>query len=238
MDRDNISGGISFILQGIMMATVPILVDYFLPIMLNNDESVENSPMQEMMEGMLPLIDGMGFGIRVLGASMIVYGLMKFVTGVKYGSSGFDSLNYYDSSTKTLVFWVLEKRKFKNIDVKLGSLSDKTIEVLRSKIETPLKELYEAASKGKRAKAEYRNCSVYISSLADDLNKAISQCENELMEEKLIDKLYIIENTITNIKDKINDAITADKDEERYLKELQLESYEPFTLTDNMNKLI
>lgn len=235
MDRDDISGGLFNIVTGLLFCGLPLLVDYCIT---NQTYSDEAGGMQEVMKLMLNLLDSMGIIVRIVGIAMVSLGFTRFITGMKYSSSSFDSLNYYDSSTKTLVFWVLEKRKFKNIDVKLGSLSDKTIEVLRSKIETPLKELYEAASKGKRAKAEYRNCSVYISSLADDLNKAISQCENELMEEKLIDKLYIIENTITNIKDKINDAITADKDEERYLKELQLESYEPFTLTDNMNKLI
>lgn len=211
------------------------LVKYFVTTPISNGET---GSVPELMSSMISMINGLGTIIQFIGISMVAFGIISLATGMANRSPGFDSLNYYDSSTKTLVFWVLEKRKFKNIDVKLGSLSDKTIEVLRSKIETPLKELYEAASKGKRAKAEYRNCSVYISSLADDLNKAISQCENELMEEKLIDKLYIIENTITNIKDKINDAITADKDEERYLKELQLESYEPFTMTDSMNKLI
>lgn len=235
MDRDDISGGLHNIVTGVLFCGAPALVKYFVTTPISNGET---GSVPELMSSMISMINGLGTIIQFIGISMVAFGIISLATGMAHSSPGFDSLNYYDSSTKTLVFWVLEKRKFKNIDVKLGSLSDKTIEVLRSKIETPLKELYEAASKGKRAKAEYRNCSVYISSLADDLNKAISQCENELMEEKLIDKLYIIENTITNIKDKINDAITADKDEERYLKELQLESYEPFTLTDNMNKLI
>lgn len=78
---------------------------------------------------------------------------------------------------------------------------------------------------------------MYITSLAEDLQNAVNQCKNELMEQKLLDKLYIIENAIKKITVRVHKANTADKDEERILKDLELESFEPFAVTDNMNKL-
>ena len=235
MERDRVSGGVFNIIGGLTFCAIPLIVDKFIIDMIVSDTTED---VGVVIKASFEIIESMGTIIKIIGFTMILKGMVRLATGMLYGPLEFASLDYYDSSTKTLRFWIIGKREFENIDVKLANLSDSTIEILRTKIETPLKELYEAASKGKRAKAEYRNCSVYIESVADDLNKAISQCENELMEEKLIDKLYIVENSIINIKDRINAAITADKDEERYLKELQLESYEPFTLTDNMNKLI
>lgn len=214
----------------------------FINYLLEGSEQATNSSEQMSVlsaetEAINALIHSMASIIQLSGAVFLIYGATTLVMAIARDDSYGFSFSTYDSYSNTLNFWVLEKRNFKSIDVKLDGLSENTISILRNKIETPLKELYEAASKGKRAKDEYRNCSVYISSLAEDLNKAISQCENELMEQKLIDKLYIIEDAITNIKDRINDAIVADKDEERKLKELQLKSYEPFTLTDCMNKL-
>lgn len=183
----------------------------------------------------LNIINMMGPIFRIIGVIEIMIGIFNLVISIvnPYGYS----YEPYNHSENALVFWILNGKKKKDIYVKLDNLSDSTVKVLREKIERPLKNLYDVANNGKRAKEEYKNCEIYITSLAEDLKQAIDQCENELMEQKLLDKLYIIEDAIKNIRDRVNEAIATDKDEEKFLKELKLESFEPFTITENINKL-
>lgn len=227
MERKTMKTGFMMLIFGMFSISMPLIYDYTLC---------------EISTGLVgeSFVTTLGQFIKYIcqfvGNLFLIVGMVCFLIGFAnpYCKSSYET---YDSYSQTLMFWVLEGRRAKSIDVKLGNLSKDTIKVLRDKIETPLKTLYEATNKGKRAKEEYRNCGIYITSLAEDLNKAISQCENELMEQKLLEKLYIIQDAIKNITEKVNDAIRTDKDEERYLKELQLESFEPFTITENINKL-
>ena len=255
MYESRFASGFHSILMGLMLILFPTLVPYLLSTVDTNNEAlktldtyesngisaeliVKGNEVNSASDILMSVLDGVGTMTRIVGIFLIIYGASNVVLGYRDDYS-YSPLSVYNSCANSLVFWVLEigDKKFKNIDVKLENLSKSTIQILRNKIETPLKSLYETASKSKRAKEEYSKCSVYITTLAEDLNKAISQCENDLMEKKLIEKLYIIENTIEIVKDKVNAAIQTDRDEERYLKELKVESFEPFTTTECINQL-
>lgn len=259
MYESRFASGFHSILMGLMLILFPTLVPYLLSTVDTNSGTnnealktldtyesdgisveliVKGNEVNSTSDILMSVLDGVGTMARIAGVFLIIYGVSNVVLGYRDEYS-YSPLSVYDSCANSLVFWVLEigDKKFKNIDVQLENLSKSTIQILRDKIETPLKSLYETASRSKRAKEEYRKCSVYITTLAEDLNKAISQCENDLMEKKLIEKLYIIENTIEIVKEKVNAAIQTDRDEERYLKELKVESFEPFTTTECINQL-
>lgn len=187
------------------------------------------------LDEILSVIDSLSVIIKYIGIFVIIIGVYTLALNII--NPYIPSYEAYNHLEKTLVFFILDGKKKKNIYVKLGNLSENAINILRKKTEKPLETLYDIANNGKRAKEEYRNCEVYITSLAEDLQNAVNQCKNELMEQKLLDKLYIIENAIKKITVRVHKANTADKDEERILKDLELESFEPFAVTDNMNKL-
>lgn len=222
-NSDKIIRGITLIIAGILLTAFPSMIKS-----LGTTENTEINMLLEQIYFFSKVV------VKSFGFICVMSGVISTVKGVVEEAVG---ISAYDNQTNTLIFRILDGKKSKTISVGIGKLSSDTRLILRKRIETPLQKLYEVAYKGKRAKEEYRMCKEYIIYIAQDLDNAIKQCENELMEKKIIEKLYIIENAIENITDKVANAILTDKDEERFLKELQVETFEPFSLTDNMNKL-
>lgn len=222
---DKIIRGITLIISGIMLMAFPS--------MIKSLGSTKNTEINILLEQIFFLCKI----VKYFGCFCVISGFTCTVIGVVGGVVGITDISAYDNQTNTLIFRILDGKKTKTISVGIDKLSSDTRCILRKRIETPLQKLYEVAYKGKRAKEEYRMCKDYIIYIAQDLDNAIKQCENELMEKKIIEKLYIMERAIENITKKVTDAALTDKDEKRILKELQVETFEPFSLTDNMNKL-
>lgn len=225
-DMNNIIYCIFMVFFGLLCTKLPIIMEMLLNTSTTNTEVSKFSEQLIYISGYIKYF---GIGCTILG--MLIMTLMV----IRIAGAG--NILAFDDKTNTLIFRILDGKKSKKISVSVDKLSSDTKLMLRKKIETPLQKLYEVAYNGKRAKEEYGLCKDYITFIAQDLDNAIKQCENELMEQKIIERLPIIESAINNITDKVADGVLTDKDEKRFLKELQAESYEPFSLTDNMNKL-
>lgn len=153
-----------------------------------------------------------------------------------------DSLNALkhasDIEGNSIIFWVHYGKLYERKAVSLNKLSSKTRETILNKIKEPLWEIYKLAEQGKRTRSAYNACSEYINSIADDLDNAIQQCDNEQMEDKLISKLYILEDMLAYIKSKVVDAAEMEEEERQFYNKLSTQEYNPFTITENLSKLI
>ncbi len=142
------------------------------------------------------------------------------------------------NSEESIVFIYFNKRRYKVLLVSVSNLSMETKDVLKSRIEKPLKHLYKLALSSKRAEAVYKSASIYLNTIAEDLKKAISECENQLMEETLVSRLHVVETFIIGVSDDIDEALKTENTEKIILENLKLEGYRPFSLTEELNKLM
>ncbi len=150
-----------------------------------------------------------------------------------------DALHHaHDIEGNSIIFWIHNGKLYERKVVSHKKLSNTTRTVIVKKIEEPLWDIYKIALSGKRARSAYNACSVYINSIADDLDKAIQQCSNEQMEEKLISKLYILEDMLEYIKSEVTNAAQTEEEERQFYNVLNVQEFNPFTVTENLNKLV
>ena len=137
-----------------------------------------------------------------------------------------------------LIIYIISRNRFKRVYINISKLSKVTCMQLKEVIQIPLLNIYAEAKYNKEAKKAFKANSIYLITIADDLKKAIAQCDTEKMEMIMCSRLHILSNTIMEIKESVDEAVQNKEYQKKVLDDLKAESYEPFTLTDSMNKLL
>ena len=137
-----------------------------------------------------------------------------------------------------LIFYIFSRNRFKRVCINISKLSKVTCMQLKEVIQIPLLNIYAEAKYNKEAKKAFKANSIYLITIAEDLKKAIAQCDTEKMEMIMCSRLHILSNTIMEIKESVDEAVQNKEYQKKVLDDLKAESYEPFTLTDSMNKLL
>lgn len=175
--------------------------------------------------------------------SYLLPSILEFISDI------YDAINIDKKSRKSniyrrdvvdgyMIFYAYSKFKYKRIKININNLSKITALELRERIQYPLLNLYVEAKYNKAAEKVFKANSAYILTIAEDLRKAISQCDTEKMEMILCSRLHILCKTIKSIDDDMEEAQQLEEYEENAFNDLKAQSYEPFTLTDNINKLL
>ncbi|MBQ8166883.1 MAG: hypothetical protein IJZ96_07590 [Lachnospiraceae bacterium] len=137
-----------------------------------------------------------------------------------------------------LIFYIFSRNRFKRVCINISKLSKVTCMQLKEVIQIPLLNIYAEAKYNKEAKKAFKANSIYLITIAEDLKKAIAQCDTEKMEMIMCSRLHILGNSIAEIKESVDEAVQNKEYQEKVLDDLKAESYEPFTMTDSMNKLL
>ena len=146
--------------------------------------------------------------------------------------------NSFDSSADfSLVIPNKRGEGFKHVDIDISNLSENTkSEVF--KIKDKLRALYNTAKSSKKAFRTFMTYDVYLQSLADDVKKAIDECQGSEAEKILVSRIPIVIKNIDIMQQAINDDIKYEKDVKKYEDELYAKEYSPFSTTEQMNKLM
>lgn len=127
--------------------------------------------------------------------------------------------------------------KYQPVHISTNSLSKQgQIEMLY--VQKELDELYATAKSTKRSLSTYNTYSTYIETLIEELNKGIKECENPTMEAKFIARLDNVHTCIKTLKSHVDSDIQFEVDRQKYEDELKAEGYEPFSVLEQLNKLI
>ena len=146
--------------------------------------------------------------------------------------------NPFDSDSEIL-FVIPNKqgRNLRYVDIDISNLSKSTkSEVL--KIKDNLRELYSTAKSSKRAFRTYLTYDVYLQSLADDVKKAIDECQGSEAEKILVSRIPIVIKNIDIMQRAVNDDIKYEEDVKKYKEMLYAEGYTPFAATEQVNELL
>lgn len=127
--------------------------------------------------------------------------------------------------------------KYQPVHISTNSLSEQgQTEMLY--VQKELDELYATAKSTKRSLNTYNTYSTYIETLIEELNKGIKECENPTMEAKFIARLDNVHTCIKTLKSHVDSDIQFEVDRQKYEDELKAESYEPFSVLEQLNKLL
>lgn len=105
-------------------------------------------------------------------------------------------------------------------------------------VQKELDELYATAKSTKRSLSTYNTYSTYIETLIEELRKGIKECENPTMEAKFIARLGNVHTCIKTLRSHVDSDIQFEVDKQKYEDELKAESYEPFSVLEQLNKLL
>lgn len=150
-----------------------------------------------------------------------------------------DADSYEDSNYITIIqpIPIRGRYKYQSICISTDSLSKQgQTEMLY--VQKELDELYVTAKSTKRSLSTYNTYSTYIETLIEELRKGIKECENPTMEAKFIARLDNVHTCIKTLKSHVDSDIQFEVDKQKYEDELKAESYEPFSVLEQLNKLI
>lgn len=105
-------------------------------------------------------------------------------------------------------------------------------------VQKELDELYATAKSTKRSLSTYNTYSTYIETLIEELKKGIKECENPIMEAKFIARLDNVHTCIKTLRSRVDSDVQFEVDKQKYEDELKAESYEPFSVLEQLNKLL
>lgn len=150
-----------------------------------------------------------------------------------------DTSNYEESHYITIIqpISISGRYKYQPVHISINSLSKQgQTEMLY--VQKELDELYATAKSTKRSLSTYNTYSTYIETLIEELNKGIKECENPTMEAKFIARLDNVHTCIKTLKSHVDSDIQFEVGRQKYEDELKAESYEPFSVLEQLNKLI
>lgn len=164
--------------------------------------------------------------------------IVSFIHYVSYGD--FDNVYNEDNLYESSLVFIIPNEKFgtcKKVEIDLGKLSECTRDAV-IKLQDDLDKLYNSAKSSKRSFATYKTYRTYLLTLSDEMRSAVTECDNEYMERILLDNLYIVRENIGILQKRVDEDLRFEQDIKDNEAKLKAEGYSPFSVIEQLNKLM
>lgn len=126
---------------------------------------------------------------------------------------------------------------FTRINVLKTNVSEKVEECL-IKINESLNKLYESAMLTEKSQQTFETYNDYFQIMADEIKNAVSDISGDVTEDKFLQNINVVYDFIKKLQQNINDDIQYVRDQAFFEEQLNAESYEPFAILREVNKLM
>lgn len=126
---------------------------------------------------------------------------------------------------------------FTRINVLKTNVSEKVEECL-IKINESLNKLYESAMLTEKSQQTFEAYNDYFQIMADEIKNAVSDISGDVTEDKFLQNINVVYDFIKKLQQNINDDIQYVRDQAFFEEQLNAESYEPFAILREVNKLM
>lgn len=126
---------------------------------------------------------------------------------------------------------------FTRINVLKTNVSEKVEECL-IKINESLNKLYESAMLTEKSQQTFETYNDYFQIMADEIKNAVSDISGDVTEDKFLQNINVVYDFIKKLQQNINDDIQYVRDQAFFEEQLSAESYEPFAILREVNKLM
>lgn len=126
---------------------------------------------------------------------------------------------------------------FTRINVLKTNVSEKVEECL-IKINESLNKLYESAMLTEKSQQTFEAYNDYFRIMADEIKNAVSDISGDVTEDKFLQNINVVYDFIKKLQQNINDDIQYVRDQAFFEEQLNAESYEPFAILREANKLM
>lgn len=126
---------------------------------------------------------------------------------------------------------------FTRINVLKTNVSEKVEECL-IKINESLNKLYESAMLTEKSQQTFAAYNDYFQIMADEIKNAVNDISGDATEDKFLQNINVVYDFIKKLLQNINDDIQYVRDQAFFEEQLNAESYEPFAILREANKLM
>lgn len=126
---------------------------------------------------------------------------------------------------------------FTRINVLKTNVSEKVEECL-IKINESLNKLYESAMLTEKSQQTFAAYNDYFQIMADEIKNAVNDISGDATEDKFLQNINVVYYFIKKLQQNINDDIQYVRDQAFFEEQLNAESYEPFAILREANKLM
>lgn len=126
---------------------------------------------------------------------------------------------------------------FTRINVLKTNVSEKVEECL-IKINESLNKLYESAMLTEKSQQTFAAYNDYFQIMADEIKNAVNDISGDATEDKFLQNINVVYDFIKKLQQNINDYIQYVRDQAFFEEQLNAESYEPFAILREANKLM
>lgn len=126
---------------------------------------------------------------------------------------------------------------FTRINVLKTNVSEKVEECL-IKINESLNKLYESAMLTEKSQQTFAAYNDYFQVMADEIKNAVNDISGDATEDKFLQNINVVYDFIKKLQQNINDDIQYVRDQAFFEEQLNAESYEPFAILREANKLM
>lgn len=126
---------------------------------------------------------------------------------------------------------------FTRINVLKTNVSEKVEECL-IKINESLNKLYESAMLTEKSQQTFETYNDYFQIMADEIKNVVSDISGDVTEDKFLQNINVVYDFIKKLQQNINDDIQYVRDQAFFEEQLNAESYEPFAILREVNKLM
>lgn len=126
---------------------------------------------------------------------------------------------------------------FTRINVLKTNVSEKVEECL-IKINESLNKLYESAMLTEKSQQTFAAYNDYFQIMADEIKNAVNDISGDATEDKFLQNINVVYDFIKKLQQNINDDIQYVRDQAFFEEQLNAESYEPFAILREANKLM
>lgn len=126
---------------------------------------------------------------------------------------------------------------FTRINVLKTNVSEKVEECL-IKINESLNKLYESAMLTEKSQQTFAAYNDYFQIMEDEIKNAVNDISGDATEDKFLQNINVVYDFIKKLQQNINDDIQYVRDQAFFEEQLNAESYEPFAILREANKLM
>lgn len=126
---------------------------------------------------------------------------------------------------------------FTRINVLKTNVSENVEECL-IKINESLNKLYESAMLTEKSQQTFAAYNDYFQIMADEIKNAVNDISGDATEDKFLQNINVVYDFIKKLQQNINDDIQYVRDQAFFEEQLNAESYEPFAILREANKLM
>lgn len=126
---------------------------------------------------------------------------------------------------------------FTRINVLKTNVSEKVEECL-IKINESLNKLYESAMLTEKSQQTFAAYNDYFQIMAGEIKNAVNDISGDATEDKFLQNINVVYDFIKKLQQNINDDIQYVRDQAFFEEQLNAESYEPFAILREANKLM